>query len=339
MKKFGACALLLFASSVNAADPLLLGQRPATHVELNNRILAVVNETPISLYDVMKKMDFIFYRQFSEYSGSPEARHEFYRLNWKHVLNELIDKELIVADAKENKLPISNGDVRQEMESLFGPNIVNNLDKIGMSYDEARKIVTDDITIRRMLYVRVNNKAINSVTPGLIQQAYEEYCADAAASAQWHYFVVTIRDATPESANIAYRLLTEEEIEPSLLQEQLNDAKITVSARFTHSNKELASTYKEALAALEPHQFSQPQSQTSRATGQEVYRIFYLDHLENPNISSFSEMEQHLKEQITSKLMDQETIAYIKRLRSHYNVSMKEIEAGLSASYEPFFLQ
>ena len=62
-------------------------------------------------------------------------------MNWKYVLQELIDKELILGDAEEKKVAITAGDVRQEMENMFGPNIIANLDKIGLSMDEALKIV------------------------------------------------------------------------------------------------------------------------------------------------------------------------------------------------------
>ena len=45
--------------------------------------------------------------------------------NWQHFLREMVDKELIVADAKENKMQLSHGDIREELEKNFGLNIID----------------------------------------------------------------------------------------------------------------------------------------------------------------------------------------------------------------------
>ena len=72
-------------------------------------------------------------------------------MSWKSALEEIIDKELILADAQESKIEVSSGDVRQEMERSFGPNIIANLDKAGISFEEASKIMQEEIIIRRMI--------------------------------------------------------------------------------------------------------------------------------------------------------------------------------------------
>src|SRR5262245_8170025 len=113
----------LFAVS----DALRLGPHENIQIIINNRILAKVNGKAISAFDVMKKMDMLFYRQYPEYTAIPQARLQFYQVSWKRVLQELIDKELILADAEESKLQVSAGDIRQEMELLLGPNIHSSL--------------------------------------------------------------------------------------------------------------------------------------------------------------------------------------------------------------------
>src|SRR5205085_3839907 len=104
-------------------EHLLYAPEDDKRIIVNNRILAKVNGKALSVYDIMKKMDLLFYRAFPEYTSSTVARFQFYEMNWQAVLRDLIDKELIIADADENKVEVSSGDVRQEMETLFGPNI------------------------------------------------------------------------------------------------------------------------------------------------------------------------------------------------------------------------
>lgn len=116
---------------------------PITEQEVfvNNRILAKVNGKAISVIDVMKKMDMLFYRQFPEYTYLLHQHAFNFIMSIGNMFSDdLIDKEVILADAEEHKMPLTNGSIRQEMELLFGPNIIANLDKIGMSYDEAYKI-------------------------------------------------------------------------------------------------------------------------------------------------------------------------------------------------------
>ena len=96
--------LPVFAAS-NKPEPFLFGGNSA-QIIINNRVLARVNGKPISVIDVMKKMDMIFLRQYPEYAEVPQARFQFYELSWKHVLEDLIDKELILADAEEAKMQV-----------------------------------------------------------------------------------------------------------------------------------------------------------------------------------------------------------------------------------------
>ena len=97
---------LLFISltSLHAVnDSILFDKDNSPHLAVNNRILAKVNDKAISVVDVMKKMDVLFYREFPQYTSSMQARYQFYKANWKHVLEELVSKELVMADAEENK--------------------------------------------------------------------------------------------------------------------------------------------------------------------------------------------------------------------------------------------
>src|ERR1700738_2776124 len=143
-------ALLPTLSAVGSGSSLVPLQNQGERIFVNNRILAKINGKPISVVDVMKKMDLLFYKRYPQYTSIPAARFQFYQLHWQYVLNELIDKELVMADAADNKLPLTPGDIRQEMEEWFGPNIIVNLDQAGLTFDEAWKLVEEDLILQRM---------------------------------------------------------------------------------------------------------------------------------------------------------------------------------------------
>ncbi len=331
------------------ADPMLFGKEDNLRLVINNRILAKVNDKAISVMDVMKKMDVLFYREFPEYTSSIQARYQFYKVNWKHVLEELISKELVMADAEENKLPVSSGDVRQEMESLFGPNIIGNLDKIGLSYDEAQKIIQGDITIRRMIYVRVNSKALKKVTPQVVRAAYEEFVTNPANSKPdiWQYHVISIRDKDStrgaEAANLAYELLNArsplDQLSTKIKENPLFEkTQINVSEEYSLEEKDISTAYKEILTTMQPNTHSKPLAQKSRSDKtNNLFRIFVFNDLKKGGVPSFSEMEINIKDQLLDDAVNQETVAYLKKLRKHFHVQEDYLQTD--ETFEPFSLK
>jgi hypothetical protein len=341
---FSAFSLLVLPLHV-IAEPFSLATEKNSNLMVNNRVLANVNGKSISVIDLMKKMDILFYREFPEYASIPQARYQFYIANWKSVLKEMIDKELIVADAEEAKLPMSSGDVRQEMERLFGPNIIGNLDTIGMSFDEATTIVTGDLTIQRMLYVRVNSKAMRKVTPLDVRNSYEDYIKNNKVPASWTYRVVTIRNKDTslgaETANTAYHLLVEENIPLSDLEAKLKtetaltkDSSVTISEEFKHGEKEISPAYKEPLLLLTSNAYSKPIAQQSRADKSTVFRLFFLKEYKPEGVVPYAEIEGKLKNALLEKEVVAESTAYLKRLRKHFDV-----QEMIPEDFQPFSMK
>jgi hypothetical protein len=343
--------LCLFAhATIQAAgEHLLFTGDEEKGLIINNRILAKVNGKAISVYDVMKKMDLLFYRSFPEYTSSIMARYQFYQVNWQGVLRDLIDKELILADSEENKLQVSSGDVRQEMETLFGPNIIANLDSVGMTFDEAWKIVHGDIVIKRMMYIRTTSKVLKQVTPQNVRDAYEIYAKENVRPEQWVYSVVTIRDKDKDVGAVAaehiYTWLATENVPLKEVIEKAAQtayyppsAKVTISEEYQHEEKQMSTAYKTILAALEPGKYSRPAAQKSRQGNETVYRIFYLKEFQPGGAPSFNEVAKTLKEKLLEEAAEKETVAYIKKLRKHFDVQEIHPEELDREKFEPFKL-
>lgn len=318
---------------------------------VNNRILSRVNGKPISTYDLMRKMDLAFYRQFPEYTSSNVARAQFYDMSWKYVLEDLIDKELILADAQESKIEVSGGDVRQEMEVSFGPNIIMNLDQAGISFEEAAKIMQEEIIIRRMIAGRVHAKAFRQVTPIKVKRAYEEFIDDPANTrlTQWVYRIVTIKERnlqkTEETAKAAHQFLMEgvalDQL-PAILKERKclgRKGQVNVSKSIRHNDKEISNDYRDILLHLDPGMYSQPFSHKSRSNQGVVYRILFIEDKVPGGVPSFKEMEVNLKNKLLDQAIDQETEVYLQKLRQHYHIQLQEIEASIPSDYQPFVLK
>lgn len=341
----------MLVSPLRAIESSLLGGGKEPEISINNRILAKVNGKAISVMDIMKKMDMLFYRQFPQFTSSAVARYQFYLANWKAVLTELIDKELIMADAAESKLIVSAGDVRQEMETMFGPNIIENLDKVGLSFDEAYQMVLSEITLRRMMYFRVQSKAISQTTPQKILDYYNKIAKDNIRDNEWIYRVITVRhkDSTKaaETANTVRSLLNEDKVAfediPSKLKELIPQSPrqptVTVSEEFHTNEKELSESFKKNLETLHADSYSLPLPQKSRADNSTVVRIFYLKEMKPGGVIPFKELELKIKTILVEEAMEKESNAYLSKLRQHFDAQEAEIKELIDSDYQPFVLK
>jgi len=340
---FSSCLLL-------SKEPSFLSTDSIPHLWVNNRILATVNGKPISVIDVMKKMDVLFYKQFPQYIHSPVARFQFFKMHWKNILQDLIDKELILEDAKENKVEVSHGDVRQELENNFGPNIINNLDKAGLTYDEAWKMMKEELILRRMMFYRVHGKAVRKVTPQDIKIAYEEFAQTNKLPARWTYRVVTIRSDDPENgaeaANFVFRSLVANEETFDTIAKTMeshasfgNTCKISVSELLTQDENDLASAYKEVLSQLNQKTYSAPTQQKSRKDNSSVFRIFFLEEHRASGAPPFQEVATKIQNALIEQVAEEEGIAYFAKLKKRYHIHDKDLQ-GLNANgFEPFSLR
>ena len=331
-------------------DSFLFGSQGPSHIEINNRVIAVVNGKAITVYDLMKKLDVSFYKQFPQYADSIEAKFQFYQYNWKRTLQDLMDKELILADAEEVKLPISTGDIREEMETLFGPDIISNLDRVGLTYEDAQEIVQSDLLLKRMLGMRVNLKSMRKVTPQAIGHAYEEFAKNNIRPQEWDYNIISVRHTDPvkgaEIANIIHQLVAKENTPFNEVKERIkaiglfdDSLKINISEKFHHNEKEVSESYKNILTEMSPNSFTDPLVHLERDGKSKIFRIFYLEDAVAGGPIPFVEVENKLIEQIRNKVLDEETDNYLNRLRSHFHIDEKEIISKLPEDFEPFKLR
>lgn len=319
-------------------------------IEITNRVVANINGTPISVLDVMKKLEFIFYREFPNYAEIPEAKFQFFSANWKAVLNDMIDAELILASAKDVKLHISDGEVRQEIEKIFGPNVVANIDKLGMTYQEVFKLVQNDLIIKNMTYAMAQVPALNKVNPKEIKKAYEKYIKENPIEECWQYFVISIKAPNQLKgkaiAELAHKYLTEKNVAPSELGSALKehqllteDVQVSLSEDFERKKSELSEAHREALLKLEEGKFSEPLLQQSRSVSQSLFRIFFVKKYTPEATIPLAEIEERLKNMLLEEAMVEETSRYRKKLRTRFGIDENYLKMMLPDAFTPFCLQ
>lgn len=333
----------LLASFGTLAAQMAPGDFSDQKIAVQNSILAKVNGKTISMMDVKKKMDLIFHHTYPQFANNSQARFQFYEASWQHSLMDMIDNELIISDAVDKEIKLTDGEIRETMEDRFGPNVMQTLDKIGLTYDETWKMLKNELIVQRMTWWFIQSKAMSSVTPQDIRQAYRLYLEENPAYSQWKYRVISIRVDKPNDplSEQVHQLLSDSGQPPEVLSEQLKKLEapgisIAVSNEFTANDKELSEVHKASLTLLSPGAYSKPSFQTSRVDKKTVYRIFYLIERSDHPAPAFEDLAQQLRSDLVQKAAGEESKGYVAKLRKHYGFDAATV---LPEDLHPFSLQ
>ncbi len=347
----GTLTLVAVSSNIHANVNLLTPPPPQQQqLIVNNRILTKVNEQTISVLDVMKKMDVFLNRYYPEYANSINARHQYFTSQWRATLTQMIDNELMLADAEKLELKVTDAEVREAILERFGPNIMISLDKLQLSYEEARKMVHTDIIAEKMTWYRINSKAVQSVNPQDIKQAYKSYLIKNPAKEQWEYEVLSIRTKSEEAGKLfaekTYAMMqTSEQSFEELVQDLKNECtddpeiSINLSEEFKTDTKTISDSHKQALMSLVVNSISEPIRQLSKADQSVVYRIFHLkNHIKLPQ-QSFSKVANKLREELLNIAATKESALYLGKIRKKFGYDSQSIQQEIPADFQPFVLK
>lgn len=334
-----------------------LHSHKSQHKELivNNRLLATVNDHPISVLDVMKKMDLYLDKHHPEVQQSVESRFQFYSSQWREFFKEIVKSELILADAasqKDTNMKVNEADVRQEIQERFQPNVMEALDRLGLSYEEARKMIHDELLTERMLGRNVQAKAYFSVTPKLVEIAYSDIYEKVPPQEEYIYQVVTVR-APEERIGQGLAEKAREEIIlascdlesfPKNFKEKQNiqlssDIEVGVSKEYRSNISQISDAHKEVLLSLKPGEISAPTLQKRGKDETSVYRIFHLKQIQKTTPPSFNLVYDKLRGELIEKNYSLEMDTYLKKLYKTYGYDPKEVEKRLPANFQPFNIQ
>jgi hypothetical protein len=352
-----------FVASLGAASELFSSSPShlqSFELQVNHWVLAKPGGKPITVLDLAKRLEMVFYREFPQYANSPQFKYQFFRVNWRPVLDDMVNYQLILADAKEKNVEVNDGEVTKEMEESFGPNVVQTIDQLHLSYDEAWEMIKIDLIVRRMKGFMVHSRALTRVSPALVREVYEKTHTEKNLENEWEFQVLSIRNNNSElaakAAEAAAKLMEEQPgITLELLKERLTaylqpaaialtseavdeETTLSLSQRESRAPKDLSPPYRKALESLQPGDVSKPVSQPSR-DGSIVYRIFHFIALNVKLPPPFAEVFPKLHEELTQVAMEEEYDKYVSKLRQHYNITPEYFKEMIPEKFQPFSLK
>ena len=332
--------LAVAACSLSFCD---VPQSRRSSIVVENKVLAMVRDQIITVLDVTKKMDMIFYQQFPQYRGISEARYEFYRTNWKRIFQELVDRQLILSMAEEKHFDVTNGDIREEIEEFFGPNAMINVYEEGLSLHDVEEMMKGDILLRRALSFYVRSPVVAAVTPAVLRAAYKKHVEGLKERYGWIWRSITVKsrdgDCPQKIANQVWERLQKDHATVEQVGAELGDSyEVTASSPFRSEKSEVASGVQAVLEQLQPQTFSEPQSFTSRSDQRQGWRCYTVDERVSATIPSFEELEPVLRREIADPVIEKRTREFFEDLRKQYGVKQLLSSEELLA-FEPFQLK
>jgi hypothetical protein len=335
------CLLPFFAFGNSQYAP---SSRPH-QIIVNNKVLAKINGKPISLVDVVKKLEMVFYQQYPDYAHSSEAKYEFFTNSWQHVLSDMINAELILADAEQKKLEANDGEIHQQLEQNFGPSVIENLEKANLNFEDAFQMTRRELTASKMLDM-LQFKAIQKVTPNELKETYNKHFTHLKPITIFHYQVLSFSgensDLNKESSNLARNYLQKEAATPEKVKEKLlkakryeNQVKIEVSSLIQTEEEKLSKSYQEILSPLAENQ---PSNVLENSNSKQPYRLFFLSQKEIQTPPTFKDVEKNLNDAVFQEKLAGEQQKYLKSLRDNFAISDAEV-LDLPDNYQPFSYQ
>jgi hypothetical protein len=303
---------------------------------IHNRILTRVNEKNITVLDVVKQMDVFLRQNLPHYLESNTARYHFYKTHWRTSLQQLIDNELMAADAESKEIKISDGDVREEIQARFGPNVMKTLDQLGLSYEEARKHVHQEMLVQKIQGFRVTSKVLQKVSSQTIKDAYQQFVHDHPPKNLWKYQFVTIRSADPTLSETLISLKEKSGGDLATAIDLLTadqQTTVSLSQEFETEDKSLSQTHREILAKLKQGDWSLPASQSGH-DGTTTLRIFHLKAHTHEKPPAFTTLANNLRMQLLNHIADEEMQTYRAKLYKRFNFDDQSLD--IPPQFEPF---
>ena len=323
----------------------------APSFSINNRTLVRINGKVISLMDVVKKMDMIIYEHFPEIRNSPVKLYQFYSSQWRHTLDDMIFNELTITDGESKEIKVSDGDVREEMERRFGPNIISNLTKLNLKYEEVRDIVHSELLVRQLHGMKIYSKAQLSVTPSNIKTEYLAHLQKNPSKEELTYQVISVRgkDAT-KCKNVIEHVSSDLSLPSSKLSDLVDAVKtlpsvqdksvtVNVSKDIILDAKNLSEEHKSILNSLKEKEFSNPIAQVSRVDNSNVYRIFHLKSRKTVETPKFQELSEELENNLLNKAAQREKDEYKLKLYKKFGFDQEYLSLAVPEDYQPFTIR
>jgi peptidyl-prolyl cis-trans isomerase SurA len=182
---------------------------PVTASETVDRIVAVVNEDIITLYDINRRLK-PYEENVKQLNYPPDKERAALFQVRQELLNDLVDRKLTEQEVKKNNITVSEEEIDKTIERikqsryLTDEQLRESLSEQGFTLEEYRDEIKTQILRTKLLNREVKSKIV--ITPEDIQAYYESHQEKYAGDRQYHLWNIFLRlepDADPRDREAA----------------------------------------------------------------------------------------------------------------------------------------
>lgn len=191
---------------------------PAQAADLNNRVIAYVNNEIITTYEMNKRM-----QEFTGYAPEEMKRQDEkkYKQLFQQILDDLIDEKLSQMKIRELGIVVAEKQVEAAIENRikdFGwtrEDLLAELKKQGLTYEKYSANVRKEMEWGRVIEAEIRSKIL--IKEEKVRQYYQDHLSEFKVDDQVHLADIFLVRENPESEEKALKLKeTIEEIQKNI---------------------------------------------------------------------------------------------------------------------------
>lgn len=294
--------------------------------EIKDRIAAVVNGQPITLSDVIERVQMELARIATDLP--PKEREQQRKDLIRRGLEQLIDETVVEAEANQMGVEVTEEEVQRQLEALAKQNGMDvdrlriAVTEVGITIDTIRESLRRQALRERLMQYRVKPR---KVTDEEVQSAYAMQASENEVEMRVRGIFVPTPDPADTSKEEASRAKAE-----LAVQRLAKGEEFAVVARDLSSGPSareggdlgwvrkgvLFAEADAAIARLKPRQMS-PLLRTSSG-----WHIFFLEAKRQQTSKPLSEVREEIRNRILSESIVRERENYVKALRKRAQVEV-----------------
>jgi peptidyl-prolyl cis-trans isomerase SurA len=193
---------------------LILSAAPAFAADVLDRIVAVVNDEVVLQSELDRNLAPVFQEYQKRYQGEAFIQEMTKARN--QILNQMIEDKLVLQEAKEKKIKISemevNNKVNEAQKRFRSPeDFQKYLDSQGLTLTRLKERYRDMLAIQKMQAMEVRMHVI--ISPLDAERFYKEHAAEFTVPEAFEVRSITIRKKSADSTDGRQAALAQEKLE------------------------------------------------------------------------------------------------------------------------------
>ncbi len=323
-------SILLAAACILGGSAVMFSAPGTANAELVDRIVARIDNQIITYYELKQATTPYLLQNGMDPSAleDPQQREQIF----DEVLDELVDRKLLLQEAEKLELSVSDQEVDQwlaytrEQQGLNEQQFRQTIQQYGMSYETYREMIRQNLLKLRIVKVKVGSQV--TVSQEEVEKAYTERFGDAEGkSKNIEVRHVLVRPADNSDAEIARARQ-----EARNARQKLNSGESFEEVAKTHSDGpsneqggylgsfgrgELDPQFEEAAFKLEEGELSQV------VRTQFGFHVIQVTGVSYQADSNATERKEQLRAQLQQEAVERQLQSYLQNLRARSFVDVK----------------